>query len=462
VSAALLATAIAFGLIILRAPVGLSLLAGSATGILVEQPDVENVIGLLSYRIFDNFALLAAPLFIVAANLLLGSGALDTLLRGLHRLGKRRWLVPPGVVGMAMFFAGITGSSIAEAAAFGKLVYPAMRFLGFPSRKIAGLIAAAATLGVLLPPSLTLIFYGTITQTPVSQLFLASLLPGVLSVALLAITSIFLVRPEVGPAPQGPIAPEPAQGEEPLAVSTLSVSYESGPDSSAVLARPTGALASTLSGAKTVRSALTGVIAAAPLVIVFGGIYGGFATPSEVAALLVIYGVLVMLFLRGHQGVTAALEDGASVTASVFMIIMGATAFSFVATLDGVPQRIASTVVSAHLSRIEFILVLSAILFVLGGFLDGLSILLVTVPLVFPAALQLGISPIQLGILMAINIEHAAIMPPVGINLFIVSAVSGLSYRDTVRSVLAWYPVSIVVLILVAFFPWLTTGIWGH
>lgn len=474
-TATLVAISVATALIVVRAPVGMALLTGSVAAILIVHPDVENTVPLLQYRIFDNFSLLAAPLFIVAANLMLGSGALDSLVTGLRSLGNRRWLIPPGIVGMAMFFAGITGSSIAEAAAFGKLAYPVMRLLGFPARKVAGLIATSATLGVLLPPSLTLIFYGTLTQTPVSQLFLASLIPGVLSVVAMAALSIFLVRPEkeeiqsdtVAVPVTSPPANQHADVLEPGAIAATAFEGESEllvQDGTMLLVVPAASVKlplPTMAGARRLLTRLGRVlIAVAPMLIVFGGIYGGIATPSESAALLVLYAAIVMMIRRGYRGVAESLQDGAAVTASVFLVIMGATTFAFVATLELVPQRLAAWVVGQHFTRIEFILILSVILFFLGGLLDGLSLLLVTVPLVFPAAIALGISPIQLGIIMAVNIEHAAIMPPIGINLFVVSAVSGVSYRDTVRSVLAWYPASIAVLIAVAVFPWLTVGIW--
>lgn len=419
-------------LLVLRVPIGAGFLLASSLALALFYPGYLDILPLLSFRTFDNFTLLAVPLFIMAADLMLTSGVTEVLVRLLVKYTARtQRLLPPGVVALAMFFAGITGSSVAEAAALGRLVYPTMRKLGYSPRSVAGLIASAATLGVLLPPSVTLVIYGGLTQTPVNKLFLAGLLPGVLSGIGLMVFSLFLTQPDL------------------KAVESVSP------------ARDTTGRGPALRMDHTSYSEIAKLIATAfgPM-IVFGGIYGGIGTPSEVAALLVLYAAVMAFFLRGGKPVAHSVRRSAYDTAVIFLIIIGTGSFAFLATADQTPQRITAAVLGLGLNKWEFLIALNLVCLIIGSFLEGLSMLLVTLPLLFPPAMALGITPIHFGIILAVNIEVAAITPPAGINLFAIARVSGYPFDKVVRAVLRYYPISYGFLILFTFVPWLSGDGW--
>lgn len=428
---------LALTLIALRVPIGAAFLIASAVAIFAIHPEQSDLLPLLTFRTFDSFILIAVPLFLLAADLLVRSGMADIALISMMRMTRgRRRLLPPGVVGLAMFFAGITGSSVAEAAALGKVVYPTMRRQGFSARDIAGLAAVSGSLGILIPPSLTMVIYGALTQTSVAKLFLAGVIPGLVSGVVLGTIALLTIRPR----------------------ETLE-EVEHDADLDALEAR--FGSASSASGVSIARLVIRGICVLAAPVIVFGGIYGGLGTPTEVAGLLVVYAAIITLFWRDYRQVFNAASTSAVETGALFLILAGVSTFAFIATQDRVPQSITERVLDLGLNQWVFLVMLNLALLVLGSMLDGLSMLLLTVPLFFPPAMALGIDPYHLAVVITVNIEIACITPPVGVNLFAIATVTGLSFRETSLAVLRWYPISLALLALFTFVPWFSTGPWN-
>jgi C4-dicarboxylate transporter DctM subunit len=376
-------------------------------------------------RPFDSFTLLAVPLFIAAAEFILLSGVGDTLIRAAGRAIRDRFL-PAGIVGVGMFFAGITGSSVAETSALGRLLVPLMSSRGFRKSDVAGLMAVTGTLGVLIPPSIPLIIFGLITETPVSQLFLGGIVPGVLFGLTLGLASIVWVRPEIPSAADREVYDRGKPGIS----RNVNVSF---------------------------------ILALLLPILMFVGIYGGLGTPTEVAALVALYACILMVVFEPKRWLDNLLHAGgatAEATSALFFILIGTTLIGNIATVETIPQKIALWITHEGINKWEFLIFLNILLLVLGTILDGLSMILLVVPLFFPTAQALHIDPVHLGVIITVNIEIGLIHPPIGMNLFAISSVSGVGVNTVTRAVLRYYPLIILLLIAVTFVPWLSVGVW--
>lgn len=405
-------------------PVGASFIMGALVAAMIIAPKWLLTFPTVMLRPFDSFTLLAVPLFIAAAEFILLSGVGDTLVRAAARVIRDRFL-PAGVVGIGVFFSGITGSSVAETSALGRLLVPLMSAKGFRKSDVAGLMAVTATLGVLIPPSIPMIIYSLITETPISRLFLGGVIPALLFGCSLAIAAVCWVRQEKPAA-----AAEDAEGVE--------------------LPRRGGGRGSLL-------------LALLLPALMLGGIYGGLGTPTEVAALVALHaGILMLTFdpARWRINLFNVSSATAQATSALFFILIGTMLISNIATVETIPQRIAQWIVQEKIGKWEFLIFLNLLLLVLGTIVDGLSMILLVVPLFFPTARSLGIDPVHLGVIITVNIEIGLIHPPVGLNLFAISSVSGVPVGTVVRSVLRYYPLVFALLMIVTFVPWVSVGAW--
>jgi C4-dicarboxylate transporter, DctM subunit len=430
---ALIAIVVAVILIGCNMPIGISFLAGdfvaigtvSGAGTLAFAP--ASVLNSL-----QNLTFLAVPMFILASDLLLGSGIGDGLIRLLVAATRGRTRFSPiAAVAAAVFFGGISGSSVAEAAALGRLIYPLMRSQGFSAGRVAGLVATSATVGVLLPPSIPLIVYSGVTQTPVTELFHAALWPGVVTALVLAVLGLVLVRPsqtqDARPADPGDVDTDPE--EIPLKFATATGKY---------------------------RRRIAPIYALAAPVIAIGGIYSGLVTPTEAGAVLVAYGILSAFVFQTRQCakvISTAVRSALSTSASVFLILAAALLFSQIAIEDQIPQTLASDVSNAGLPAKLFLLVLAAIVIVFGILFEGLGMLLVMAPIVTTIASSLHLSLVYFGVFLVVCIEISVVTPPLGVNLLTVSSVTGLSSSQVSRSVWRFYAVPVLLLLAVIAVP---------
>ena len=340
-------------LIVLGIPIGFALVTAATLGLLFFSSTPPQILALQTFSNLNSFPLLAVPLFILGGNLLLRTGLAQSLIESAEAwVGHLRGGLAIGAVLASIFFAAITGSSAAEAAAVGTVLLPSMKQVGYPVRFSGALIAASGGLGLLIPPSLTMILFGSLAQFPVGTLFIAGIVPGVLSGVVLAFFAAYLSR-RMGLG----------SGE----------SFRW-------------------------RRALKSLWKAAPAlfipVLVIGGIYGGYFTPTEVAVVVVFYAVAVGIIQRKltFPLLYKVLAESLRTTTMIFTLFIGSKLLGLVLTQGQVPQHLLNLLLSHGVSKWHFLLMLNVALLVMGMFVDGLSLLLISLPLVLPLAQHFGIS----------------------------------------------------------------------
>ena len=407
-----------FALLALGVPVAFALgTVGLATILLF---DVTSLTQLAQSQFsgLDSFVLLAIPFFILAGNIMVEARMapqLFDLMRALTRPIRGGDAV--GATLSAALFGAMTGSSVASAAALGRIVIPELDRAGYPRSFSGGLLAAGGTLGIMIPPSIVFVIYGAMAQVSVTDMFKAGILPGVL-VTLLLIGVTLVLAGRNGWGGQGPFSLQ----------RMLRALGRAGP----ALLMPA---------------------------IVLGGIYGGVFTPTEAAAISAAYGLFVAAFVyrsAGLRGFAAIFVRSAKMTASILFIVAQALFIGLLATLAGIPSGIVEAVGSLALEPWMFLLIVNLALLVLGCFLDGVTILTVVAPLLLPAVLALGIDPIHFGIILTLNIEIAAITPPIGMNLFVISGISDTRPEQVIHGVVPFVGAMLLALALVTYLPWIS------
>jgi C4-dicarboxylate transporter DctM subunit len=384
-------------LLILRVPVAFAL---GSLGVFLLWLFPFPLIG-VPQRLFgtmDSFELLAVPMFLLMSNILLKARVGRDLFAAVQSW-VGHW---PGGLGVATvlscgLFSAISGSSVATAATIGTVAIPEMTERGYSRPFVLGLLAAGGTLGILIPPSIPLILYGVITETSIPTLFLAGVGPGLFLAGVFIIYSMIYAR--------------------------FSDEFEAAPKANwterkraSLMALPTVFLA----------------------IAVIGSIYLGIATPSESAGVGFVL-ALIMTSLMGRmtiEGVKQAVYDSMKTTTMIFLIIAGAKVFSYAITLYRIPQNISNLLTTSISDPTLFIMAVGLVLLLIGFFLESLSMLLIMVPVLFPALSSMNIDPIWFGIFFVILIETALITPPVGMNLFIIQAVGKARLEEVVKG--AW------------------------
>ncbi|MCO5057762.1 MAG: TRAP transporter large permease [Rhizobiaceae bacterium] len=396
--------------ILLVSGLALAYVIGASAVLAFLATDNSRYLAILPQQIFskiDVFALMAMPLFILAGEVMNRGGVTRALIDLSMALVGRL----PGGLGhvnimTSVFFAGISGSAVADAAALSNTLVPAMRERGYTEVYAGAVTAASSIIGPIVPPSIILIFYGALMGTSVTALFLAGILPGLLLAAALFVVNAFYAWKDDHP--------RLARGETPPLVPTF------------------------------LRSAPALVL---PLVIV-GGIVLGWMTPTEAAAVAVFAALAAGSFYEGLtvEGVLASLKRTATLSGSIFMIIAAIAALGHLGALERLPEAISAIVVDLGLCPIEFMILLNIILIVAGMVLDVPVALALLVPLLAPVALAQGADPVHLGIVVCFNLCIGLVSPPLGGCLLVVSAVTGTNYWRLARAVIPFVAVEIIVL----------------
>jgi tripartite ATP-independent transporter DctM subunit len=369
----------------------------------------------------NSFPLLAVPLFILAAAILNSAGITH------HLFGFARSLVGHIRGGLghvnvlaSLFFSGMSGSALADAGGLGKMEIEAMREAGYDDDFAGAVTASSSLIGPLVPPSITMVLYGVIANVSIGQLFLGGLVPGVLC-ALALMVMVYLVA--------------------------LHRDYPRDPKSTM---SEIGALFW-----KSLPALLT------PLVII-GGIFSGYFSPTEAAAVTVLYAILIdLVFYREltWRRLWDAAYETTVTSASIATIVAGVSLLSFIFAREQAPQQVAQFFLSIADSPLMFLIAVNVMIFVLGCFIEALVILLVIVPILVPVAAGFGIDPIHFGIIVILNLMISIMTPPMGMALFVVSQVGNIPYQRLARAILPWLLPPIAVLILVCAFPILATGL---
>jgi C4-dicarboxylate transporter, DctM subunit len=369
------------------------------------------------YETGRNYTLSVVPLFILMGNLVTRAGMSQELFRAAYTfVGHLRGGLAMATVVACAGFGAICGSSIATAATMAKVAYPAMKELGYSDRLSTGAIAGGGTLGILIPPSTLMVIYGVLTETNIGKLFAAGVLPGIVATALLCLAVQWTVWMDPASGPRG------ERSSWPERVRALR-------DVWAVLAL---------------------------FIIVMGGIYGGVFTATEGAG-AGAFGALCFALARralSWHTLFEALVESARTTAMLFAILTGALMFAEFVNYTSMPGDLKDLVTSLNLSPIMVVAAICAIYVILGTAMEELSMILLTVPIFFPLVVHLGFDPIWFGILIVVVVEIGLISPPVGMNLFVITAL--LPHVPThvlFRGVLPFMVADIVRLAILIAFP---------
>jgi C4-dicarboxylate transporter DctM subunit len=384
-----------------------------ATAILYAYEGHLGGLGDLVFGELDTYLLVAIPLFTLMAQFMISGKVVDDLFGAAHTLVRH---LPGGLgvatVGACTVFAAISGSSVATALTIGAAAVPLMIRYGYPPRVAYGVVAAGGTLGILIPPSGPMVLYGVVSDTSIGALFIAGVLPGLMLAAIFAVYSMTAAR---------------GRPREPRASWSEIV---------AALRRSFWALLLP--------------------VLVLGGMYFGVFTATEAAGVGALGALLIaMLVYRNFslRDLWLSAEDAARNTAMLFMILAAAAILGNVLTKLRIPNQMVDLVLTYGVSQIGFLCAVMALIFVLGMFLETISIILITTPVVLPVLAALKIHPVWYGILLTINLELALITPPVGMNLFALKAITRAPLADIIAGVAPYVLLLIAGLALVMLFP---------
>ncbi|MGR3803500.1 TRAP transporter large permease [Marinibacterium profundimaris] len=443
--------ALVIGLMLIGVPIAVSLGLSSILFLLAfSDTSLASIAQSFYQAMAGHYTLLAIPFFILASSFMSTGGVAKRIIRfSIACVGHLRGGLAIAGVFACMLFAALSGSSPATVVAIGSIVIAAMRQAGYTKDFAAGVIANAGTLGILIPPSIVMVVYASATDVSVGRMFLAGVIPGIMAGVMLMIT-IYIMAGIKG-MPKGEWH---GWGEIWAAF----------------------------------KDAFWGLML---IVIIMVGIYGipgitgAIFTPTEAAAVASVYAFLVAVFVYRDMGPLATPEgernhtllekpwalvtalvhpdtkktlfEAGKLTITLMFIIANALILKHVLTDEQIPQQIASAMLAAGLGPVMFLVIVNVILLIGGQFMEPSGLLVIVAPLVFPIAIELGIDPIHLGIIMVVNMEIGMITPPVGLNLFVTSGVAGMPMMRVVKAALPFLAVLFVFLILVTYVPWIST-----
>ena len=416
-----------FGLMLIGVPVAVSLGASTVlTMLLFTNLDVAEV----PQRIFDGinkFPLMAIPMFILAGNLLSKGGSARRIIDfAKSMVGHLPGGLPMSAIFACVIFAAVSGSSPATVVAIGSIMFVAIKEAGYPKEYAVGGITTAGSLGILIPPSVVMIVYGVTSDTSIARLFMAGVVPG------LMLGGMMILQTYIGAKRLGFKATTPEPWSERI---------------------------------KKFGKAFWALLI---VVVVIGGIYGGIFTPTEAAAASAIYALIISLFVYKDikfKDLWDICLESAITTAMIFFIIANAVVFAYLLTSENIPQTIADSILAANIGKIGFLIIVNILLFIMGQFMEPSSVVMIMVPLLLPIATALGVDPVHFGILLIVNMEIGMITPPVGLNLFVASGLTGMNLKDVIVSCLPWTLTLFVGLVLVTYIPeislWLPRLMYG-
>jgi len=370
------------------------------------------------FHTMQVYPLLAVPFFILAGTFMTTGGVAKRMVAFANALvGHFRGGLAMAALLASAFFAAVSGSAPATVVAVGSVMIVGMVQSGYTRNFAAGVICNAGTLGILIPPSLVMVVYGAITESSIGRLFIAGILPGIILTVVMMITVAVIARKQDMPR------------QERASFKTV---------------------------IKTFREALWGLML---VVIILGGIYAGIFTPTEAAAVSAVYAFFIAVFVYGDitiQDVPNVLVEASKITVMLMFIIASAFTFAFLLTTEQIPQMASEFIVGMGLPVWGFLLVLNVLLLITGNFMEPTSVVLILTPIIFPIAMEMGIDPTHLGVLMIVNMQIGLATPPVGLNLFVTASVAKLSLEDTIKASFPWLLVLLAVLMLITYVPWIS------
>ena len=437
------------GFMLIGVPVAVSLGLSSILFLMMHSDASLASVAQTLFSAFEgHYTLLAIPFFVLASVFMSTGGVAKRIIRfAIAVVGHFRGGLAMASVFACMMFAALSGSSPATVVAIGSIVIAGMVKVGYTKEFAAGVICNAGTLGILIPPSIVMVVYAAATDVSVGRMFLAGVIPGLMAGGMLMVGIYIVARWKNLPA-------QPWAGRTEILASA--------------------------------KDAMWGLML---IVIILGGIYGGIFTPTEAAAVAAVYAFLVanfvykdmgpfkekggtgaMVLWRGlsvfwHKDTKDSLFEAGKLTIMLLFIIANALILKHVLTEERIPQAITEGMLAAGFGPIMFLVIVNIILLIGGQFMEPSGLLIIVAPLVFPIAIELGIDPIHLGIIMVVNMEIGMITPPVGLNLFVTAGVAGMSMLGVVKAAAPWLAIMFLFLIIVTYVPavstWLPTLFMG-
>ena len=411
--------AILFGLLLALMltgmPISISLGLTVLTFILtMTQVPLESV-ALKLFTGIERFEIMAIPFFILAGTFLTRGGVARKMINfATSMIGH--WhggLALAGILACAMF-ALVCGSSVATVVAIGSIILPEMVRAGYPMRFGAGVITVAGSLGILMLPSIPKVIYAIATNTSIGALFVAGLVPGIILTTMLCAVTWYIARRRGYPR-----MPRANWGER----------------------------------WRAFRESVWGLML---VVIIIGGIYSGIFTATEAAAMSAVYAFFISVFVYKAMPLRdtfKVLLTSANMSAMLLYIITNAALFSFILTDENIPHALADWILGKELGLVGFLLLANVLLLIAGNFMDPSSIILIMAPILYPAAVALGVNPVHLGILIDVNMEVGLCHPPVGLNLYVASGISKLGITELTVAVWPWLLTMLVFLVMVTYMP---------
>jgi tripartite ATP-independent transporter DctM subunit len=410
-------------LIVLRVPVAVSLGLVGFVGYAVLEgwSRASLALGGVPVELASAYGLSVVPLFALMGALATSAGLSRDLFRGANVVfGRTRGALAMAAIAASAVFGAVCGSSVATAATMGRVSIPEMLHFRYAPKLAAGAVAAGGTLGILIPPSLILMIYAIIARQSVAELFAAALIPGVILTVLYVIVVAIVVRtrPDIVPPPERVERRESAKALLKIWHVVLLFS------------------------------------------VTLGGIYAGWFTPTEAAAIGALGALVLALGLRRIEwrAVPTCFTETVRIVSSLTLIVMASTLFSYFIVQTGISKSIVTAITDLGLPPIAVMALICVFYIVLGSFLEGIGMVLVTVPIILPIVLATGFDPVWFGVLLVIVIEIGLVTPPVGMNLFVIRAVSPeVSIADLYRGVLPFLAAPIILIALMLAFPELAT-----
>jgi tripartite ATP-independent transporter DctM subunit len=366
----------------------------------------------------NSFPLVAAPIFILMGNILTAARINDKIVAFATALvGWVRGGYAHASILASMIFAGMVGSAVADAAGVGAIEIKSMKRVGYRPETAASITAAAATIGPIIPPSLPMVIYGVAADVSIGRLFLAGFIPGVLmGLALMAMVAVIAKRQGFGRRPF-------------LGFRAIWTSF------------------------------LDGIWALLAPVLLLGGMFSGYFTPTEAAAVAALYSLFlgfVVYRTLDWRMLPEILVDTVETTGLVLVLVMAAGALGWCLSISRVPQTLTPLIVAAIHSPLVFLLACNIVLLLVGTFMELLAAMLILIPIMVPAAIGFGVDPVHFGVMMILNLILGTIHPPIGVVLFVTSRIAAISFETMSRAILPWLVPLLVVLAAVTLWPPLT------
>lgn len=402
--------------LVLTVPIGFSLGIASLAYIFATDQMTLGFVARNMVTGTDSFPIMAIPFFVFAGELMGGGGISKRLLDVANVFfGRIRGGLAIVTVVVCMFFAAISGSGPATVAAVGGMVVPTMLEKGYDKKFVLALIAAAGSIGVIIPPSIPMVVYSVTVNSSVSSLFLAGFIPGILIGLVLIAYSYFYAR---------------------------SAGYKGDTEPFSI--------------GRALREVWRGKWALLSPVIILGGIYGGIFTPTEAAAVSVVYSLIIGLFVHKELNFKQMLDvtkRACETTATILVVIGCATGFSKVLTLGRIPTTVATLLTTMTDSKVLILLLINLLLLLVGCFMETVCAIMILAPILFPVVTALGVDPVHFGIIMVTNLAIGFITPPLGVNLFVASRVGETTLDVVIKGIIPFLVLMIATLMLITYVP---------